>query len=315
MRQASAAAGGPRQPRAVGTTGSGRLRRPRPVILERVDGLGEFLQSRRAVLRPEDVGLLSYGERRRVSGLRREELAQLAGVSVSYYIRLEQGQSQNASDEVLAALARALRLSETEREHLFTLARPGSPLPYRERPEVERVRPGVRQLINAMGEVPAVVLGRFGDVLAWNRMGHAFLAGHVDPARADRPQDRPNKVRMLFLDAHMRELYVDWLDKARESVAYLRMLVARHAGDPKLAELIGELCVGSPEFARLWANHEVSECDPHVRRFQHPLVGRMTLTQEVMRPDASDQLFLSWTPEPGSPSEAALSLLSRATLF
>ncbi|MFD0576561.1 helix-turn-helix domain-containing protein [Dactylosporangium darangshiense] len=276
-----------------------------------MEGLGEFLQSRRAGLRPEDVGLASYGERRRVAGLRREELAQLAGVSVSYYIRLEQGQSQNASDEVLAALARALRLTELERRHLFTLARPAAPAAARA-PEVERARPGVRQLIDAMSDVPAVLLGRFGDVLAWNRLGHAFLAGHVDPSLAGRPGERPNKVRMLFLDAHMRELYADWPGKTRESVAYLRMLAARHADDPALAALVGDLCVRSPRFAQLWADHAIDECMAHVREYRHPVVGRMTLVQEVMRPDASDQLFLTWTAEPGSPSHAALQLLAAA---
>jgi transcriptional regulator with XRE-family HTH domain len=274
-----------------------------------VEGLGEFLQSRRAALRPADVGLATYGERRRVAGLRREELAQLAGVSVSYYIRLEQGQSQNASDEVLAALSRALRLSELERRHLFTLARPDAPAAPRA-PEVEWARPGVRQLLDAMHDVPAVVLGRFGDVLAWNRLGHAFLAGHVEATRVERPGERPNKVRMLFLDAHMRELYVHWLDKTRESVAYLRMLAGRHADDPALAALVGELCVRSPRFAQLWADHAIDECQASVREFRHPVVGRLTLTQEVMRPDASDQLFLTWTAAPGSPSQAALQLLA-----
>ncbi|MEV6931701.1 helix-turn-helix transcriptional regulator [Dactylosporangium sp. NPDC051485] len=275
-----------------------------------MEGLGEFLQSRRAGLRPADVGLVSYGERRRVAGLRREELAQLAGVSVSYYIRLEQGQSQNASDEVLAALARALRLSDLERRHLFTLARPAAAA-VPPAPEVEHARPGVRQLLAAMTDVPAVVLGRCGDVLAWNRIGHAFLAGHVDPDRADRPAERPNKARMLFLDAHMRELYVDWSSKTRECVAYLRMLAARHADDPKLAELVGDLCVRSQRFAELWADHAIDECVAAVREFRHPVVGRMTLTQEVLHPDtASDQIFLTFTAEPGSPSAAALQLLS-----
>jgi transcriptional regulator with XRE-family HTH domain len=276
-----------------------------------MEGLGEFLQSRRAGLRPDDVGLVSYGERRRVAGLRREELAQLAGVSVSYYIRLEQGQSANASDEVLAALARALRLSDLERKHLFTLARGPAPaaLPA---PPVEAARPGVRRLLDAMTEVPAVVLGRFGDFLAWNRLGHAFLAGHLDFGAVCTAGRRPNKTRMLFLDAHMRELYVHWPEKTRESVAYLRMLAARHAEDPKLAELVGDLCVRSPRFATLWADHSVDECVPALREFQHPVVGRLTLHQEVLRPDASDQLMLTFTAEPGSPSAAALQLLTRA---
>ncbi len=185
--------------------------------------LGEFLQTRRAQLRPEDAGVVTYGDRRRVPGLRREELALLAGVSASYYSRLEQGHSTNASVEVLDAIAGALRLDDTERRHLHELAagtRPGGQTRGRaRRPAPEAVTGELRQLMAALGDVPAVLLGRRSDVLAWNRTGHALFAGHLDPGSPDRPQHRPNMARLVFLDAHTADLYADWPRKARAVVA------------------------------------------------------------------------------------------------
>jgi transcriptional regulator with XRE-family HTH domain len=271
--------------------------------------LGEFLQTRRARLRPDEVGLVSYGERRRVPGLRREELAQLAGVSVSYYTRLEQGQSQHASDEVLDAIARALRLDATERAHLTNLARPartGRRGPVR----TEQARPGVHRLIEAMTDVAAVVIGRRTDVLAWNALGHALFGGHLDRDAPNRPADRPNMTRLVFLDPHSRELYADWKGKACTSVSYLRLLAGRYPDDPALTSLIGELTVKSPEFAGLWAAHPVRYCPPDLREFNHPLVGRLVLAQEAMALlEDPDQLLSTFTAEPGSPSEAGLRLL------
>ena len=193
--------------------------------------LGDFLHARRARLRPEDAGLPAYGGRRRVPGLRREELAQLAGVSVGYYTRLEQGQSPNASDAVLDAVARVLRLDDTERAHLYALARP---LPRLRRPadRPERVRPEVRVMIESFGDVPALVIGRFLDVLAWNRMAHALVAGHLDRNAPDHSADRPNAARMVFLDPHARELYGDWPHKARSTVADLRLIAGRYPDAP-----------------------------------------------------------------------------------
>src|SRR5580692_192447 len=173
-----------------------------------MDELGGFLRSRRARISPEDVGLRTYGERRRVPGLRREELAQLAGVSVAYYTRLEQGQSRNASDGVLDALSRALQLDGDEIVHLRELARPASGVA-RRRPRPERARPNHRALLHGLGDTPAVLIGRRTDVLGWTPMGHALLAGHLDYAAPDQPGTRPNMIRMVFLDAHMRGLYQD----------------------------------------------------------------------------------------------------------
>ncbi|GAA2745595.1 MULTISPECIES: helix-turn-helix transcriptional regulator [Kitasatospora] len=273
--------------------------------------LGEFLRTRRARLRPEDVGLVSYGARRRVPGLRREELAQLAGVSAAYYTRLEQGQSGNASEAVLDALARALRLSEDEHAHLRNLARPGRA---RRRPpeRPESVRPAVRQLIAAL-DVPVIVLDRRSEVLAWNPLGHALIAGHLDPTAPDRPADRPNLQRMLFLDPHTRELYPLWEEEARRAVASLRLAAGRHSDDRRLAELVGELLMKSPEFADLWARHPVRNCVSGVKLFHHPVVGELELTFETLRTaDESGQWMLMYSAEQGSVAEAGLRLLREA---
>ncbi|MEV5711051.1 helix-turn-helix transcriptional regulator [Actinoallomurus sp. NPDC052274] len=274
--------------------------------------LGDFLRSRRARLRPEDVGLAYYGGRRRVPGLRREELAQLAGVSVAYYTRLEQGQSQNASDAVLDAVARALNLGEDERAYLRGLARPEPAA--RRRPRPERVRPGVRMMIESFGDVPAMVIGRCTDALAWNPMAHALLAGHLDLDAPDRPADRPNMARLLFLDPHTRELYADWRKKARDAVAYLRLAAGRYPDDPNLTALVGELAMKSPEFAALWSTHPVGDCAYNTREYRHPLVGALTLSEEVMPlPDDRGQRVMVWSAEPGSPSAAALRLLTEVS--
>jgi transcriptional regulator with XRE-family HTH domain len=271
--------------------------------------LGEFLRTRRARLRPEDLGLPDYGSRRRVPGLRREELAQLAGVSAGYYTRLEQGQSSNASDEVLDAIARVLRLDETERSHLRLLAQRKTRA--RPRQRRERLRPAVRLMLDAFGEAPALILGRRYDVLAWNRAAHALLAGHVPYEAPERAGDRPNIARLVFLDPHTRELYADWRTKARDTVADVRMSAARDPGDPELTALIGELTVHSPEFATLWAAHPVQDCAVrYTREFRHPLVGAMTLNNEIMELSNDEgQRMAVFTADPGSPSAEALRLL------
>ncbi|WP_171166364.1 helix-turn-helix domain-containing protein [Streptomyces sp. I05A-00742] len=277
--------------------------------------LGEFLRTRRAALRPEDIGLATYGGQRRVPGLRREELARLAGVSVAYYTRLEQGQSGNASDGVLDALARALRLSPDEHAHLRNLARPVRPAHPERRAAARpaRVRPGVRQLVAAMGDVPAVVLDHRYDVLDWNPLGHALIAGHLDADAPHRPAARPNSQRLLFLDPHARELYPRWGVESRRAVSALRLAAGEHPDDQQLAALVGELTMKSPEFAALWARHPVRACTSGTKELHHPLVGAVTLSFEMLRAPAADgtaQSVLAFSAEPGSPSEAALRLLS-----
>ncbi|MDA0633488.1 helix-turn-helix transcriptional regulator [Nonomuraea sp. MCN248] len=271
--------------------------------------LGEFLRSRRDRLTPEAAGLRTYG-RRRVPGLRREELAQLAGVSMTYLTRLEQGQSQNASDAVIDALARALRLDADERAHLFALARP-RPVRRRRAPKPEAAKPGAARLLRAMDDVPAVLLGRFNDILAWNRAGHLLLAGHLDVDAPSRAADRPNQIRMLFLDEHTRDLYADWRDEAALAVASLRYVAAQFPDDPRLARLVGELSMNSPAFASLWAGHAVKLCTSGVKRFRHPAVGELTLAYEVLHlPEGNGQRILTHTAEPDSASAAALRLLT-----
>jgi transcriptional regulator with XRE-family HTH domain len=265
-------------------------------------GLGDFLRLRRARLTPADVGLDDFGERRRVPGLRREELARLAGVSVGYYTRLEQGLGRHASASVLDALATALHLDDDERAHLHVLARPAPKAPSRP----ERVHPRLRHMVDAIG-APAVVLGRYTAVLAWNRLGHALLAPHLDVT------DRPDWARLVFLDPRVRALFADWRRKARDTVADLRVIAARRPGDAVLAGLIGELTEQSPEFAALWAEHPVQGCAHHTRDYHHPAVGALTLTDDLLTlPDDDGQRLAVFYAEPGSPSAAALARLTSA---
>jgi transcriptional regulator with XRE-family HTH domain len=272
--------------------------------------LGDFLRSRRSRLTPGEVGIMSYGARR-VPGLRREELAQLAGVSVTYYTRLEQGQSNRASESVIDALARALTLTEDERAYLHNLARPAPEKPRRPA-KPARVRRGTRQLIEAVTDIPAVVIGVRNEVLAWNTLGHLLLAGHLDVDAPDRPADRPNLIRMLFLDHHHRDLYPRWDVAAACAVASLRLMVSRHRDDRELAELIGELTMNSPEFASLWSKHPVANHASGPRHLRHPEVGELTLELETMQlSDEPDHRILMYSAPHGSPSHAALQLLLR----
>jgi transcriptional regulator with XRE-family HTH domain len=270
--------------------------------------LGEFLQSRRSRLKPEDVGITSYGTRR-VPGLRREELAQLAGVSVTYYTRLEQGQSGRASESIIEALARALGLNDDERAHLHDLARPAPTKP-RRAAKPATARRGTQQLIKAVHDVPAVVLGSRNEVLAWNTLGHLLLAGHLDVDAPNRPADQPNLTRMLFLDPHHRDLYSRWDDEAARAVASLRVVAGRRKDDRELAEMIGELTMKSPEFASLWSKHPVANCVSGTKHFRHPEIGEIILAFEaLLLADEPGQRILMYSAEPYSPSAAALQLL------
>jgi transcriptional regulator with XRE-family HTH domain len=289
--------------------------------LDRVDNglvneerpLGAFLAARRSQLSPEELGIPAFGGQRRVPGLRREELAMLAGVSASYYARLEQGQSLNASAEVLDAIAGALQLDEAERLHLHDLARAKRRSAHPRRALPEKLSVSTGRLIESIATVPAVVLGRRSDVLGWNRAGHALHAGHLDPDSPGRPAERPNMARLLFLDAHTRELYADWPTKARAVVGTLRAAAGRSPEDPELASLIGELSVASSEFAGLWADHRVKTGSTAVYEMCHPLVGAMTVTQQSFQGEG-DQHLITATTEPGSPSAAAMTLLVHSAI-
>ncbi|MFJ5259549.1 helix-turn-helix domain-containing protein [Streptomyces sp. NPDC088387] len=274
------------------------------------ESLGAYLKNRRDRVGPDDVGLRTYGTTRRVPGLRREELAQLAGVSVGYYIRLEQDQAGTASRQVLDALAGVLRLDPAETSHLHNLAhRPAAPRLVRPRPE--RPHPRVLALLSSLGEtMPALLLGRRGDVLAWNRTGHALFAAHVD---FDAPHDlahRPSIPRMFFLDPLTRDLHANWAELARIHTAYLRLTAGRHPGDARLAELIGELAMRDADFATLWAQGDVADCTVGTMRLRHPTVGALEVDYQVwVQPDSPDHRLEVYTPNDAN-SAAALGELA-----
>ncbi|MEV6803920.1 helix-turn-helix transcriptional regulator [Streptomyces sp. NPDC017248] len=276
--------------------------------------LGDFLKSRRAALRPEEVGITPHPTRRRVTGLRREELAMLANISITHYTRLEQGRATSVSDGLLDALARTLRLTDDETAHLKDLARPATASSRPAPPRVAHASASARQLLAAMTDVPALILDRRNDVLAWNHLGHALLAGHLAPESPETPATRPNLTRMLFLDEQYRELYANWDDQAQLAVAALRLEAGRHPDDRSLAELVGQLTMNCDEFASRWARHPVRTCTSGVKHLRHPLVGAMELSFEnLVLPGTSGQRMIAYTAEPGSPSEAALRLLGSAT--
>ncbi|BBC33363.1 XRE family transcriptional regulator [Streptomyces graminofaciens] len=286
------------QPEAVAAAGA-------TGALDRRAELSEFLRTRRARLKPEDVGLPSFGRHRRVPGLRREELAQLAGVSVAYYTRLEQGNGRNVSAEVLDAIARALRLTGAEHAHLTHLAKPKA---HKKKPSSrpQQVRGALRQLVDTLDGIPAYVTGRRSDILVWNRMAAAVFGDWSELP----PQER-NWARMVFLRPEYRDLYLDWEQKAADIVSYLRMDAGCHPDDPRLSALVGELSVKSEEFRRLWATHDVREKSHGVKRMCHPLVGDLTLCFESFRlPDDQEQTLITYHAEPGSPSADALRLLA-----
>lgn len=269
--------------------------------------LREFLRSRRARITPEQAGLPQEPGARRVPGLRREEVARLAGVSVDYYVRLERGRNLNVSESVLDALARALQLNDTERGHLFTVARPrrGRPRPL----APQRVRPGVRQVLTALTGIPALVLGRRLDVLDSNHLARALYTDF----EALPPGER-NMARFVFLDEGARGLYVDWADAARGVVAHLHLYAGSHPNDPRLAELIGELSLRDHDFRHWWADHDVFRREHGTKRYHHPVVGDLTLAYEALTlTDDPDQTLGLHTAEPGSPSEGALRLLASWT--
>ncbi|GAA3130140.1 helix-turn-helix transcriptional regulator [Streptomyces rameus] len=273
--------------------------------LDRRAELSEFLRSRRARLKPEDVGLAAFGRHRRVPGLRREELAQLAGVSVAYYTRLEQGNGRNVSAEVLDSIARALRLTDAEHAHLTHLAKPKA---HKKKPVApqQQVRPALRQLLATLDGVPAYIVGRRAEILAWNRAAAALFGDWAELPPAER-----NWARLVFLRPDYRELFVDWEQKAIDIVCALRMDAGCDPDDARLSALVGHLSVKSEEFRRLWATHDVKEKSHGVKRLRHPLVGDLALHFESFRlTDGSDQSLVTYHAEPDSASAESLRLLA-----
>ena len=268
----------------------------------------EFLTTRRARITPDQAGLPVYGNSpRRVPGLRREEVALLAGVSVDYYTRLERGNASGVSETVLEALSRALHLDDAERAHLFDLARAHttSAKP-RRRAAARRIRPSVQQMLDAMTGAPAFVRNDRMDILAANLLGRALYSEHFSDPR--RP---PNSARFIFLDPRAPAFYIDWERVAHDAVAVLRSAAGRDPYDPGLSELVGELSLQSELFRTHWAAHNVRFHDTGTKRFHHPVVGDLSLTFETMRLIAEPDLTMFvYTAEAGSTSDESLSLLA-----
>ena len=252
--------------------------------------LGAFLRARRSDVDPETAGL-EPTSKRRVRGLRREEVAQLAMISTDYYTRLEQGRLASASEEVLDALATALRLSEDERSYLYKLA---NKTDHGHRPrDAEGIRPQTLQLLENLHDSPALVFGRYLDVLAWNRLATAVFKDFATVPRQER-----NFLRMLFLDVDVRSRFVDWEPVARSAVAFLR---AAAPSEPRLAHLIGELSLADPDFRTWWAERHVNYTTFGTRTYTHPLTGPYTLDRQLLLfPEDNHLLMVLTAPGPGS---------------
>jgi transcriptional regulator with XRE-family HTH domain len=269
--------------------------------------LREFLRSRRARITPEQAGLAAGPGVRRAPGLRRAEVAQLAGVSADFYDRLERGRARAVSEAVLEALARALRLDEPDRDELFAAALPA--LSRRREMRPQQVRPALRRVLDTLNDVPALVLGHRLDLLAANPLARVFYPDLLAPGRHGR-----NLARYLFTAPAARELHCDWPVTARGAVAALHRYAAHHSHDPELVDLVGELSVGDPDFRRWWAQRDQTPYRPGAARYRHPLVGDLTLADEVLTPAGeSGQTLELYIAEPGSDSEARLRLLAYLT--
>ena len=261
--------------------------------------LGHTLASARARVGPGDVGLPA-GPRRRVPGLRREEVAQLAGISVDYLVRLEQGRGPHPSEQVLSALARALRLTQDERDHLFALAGAAPPLPG----HIDgTVRPATLRLLDRMTDLPVMVFDAKGDVLAWNAMA---IALHGDFTAL--PAEQRNIIRRQFLGPHGRVVHDDDRAAKAESVADLRAVAARYPRDPGLRRLLAALRT-SAEFRELWDEGRVASRRAGSKRFDHPALGSITLDCDVLLLPEADQRMVVYSAAPGTPADEALALL------
>jgi transcriptional regulator with XRE-family HTH domain len=266
----------------------------------------EFLSSRRARISPEQAGVPLFGQRRRVPGLRREEVAQLAGVSTDYYTRLEKGNLSGASDSVLHAIAEALHLDEAERDHLFDLARAARAGTREPRRPAPQVRPSIRLILDSMTTSPAFVRNGRLDVLAVNALGRALYTPVFDDQAAV-----PNLARFCFLDPRATTFYPDWNDAANTSVALLRTEAGRDPYNKGLTDLVGELATRSDAFRSRWAAHNVRLHRTGTKHFHHPVVGPLDLAFDAMELPADPGLTLTaYTAEPGTPAADTLALLA-----
>ncbi|MDT4912644.1 MAG: hypothetical protein QOC66_1772 [Pseudonocardiales bacterium] len=266
----------------------------------------EFLATRRAKITPEQVGLPAGGGTRRVPGLRREEVAVLAGVSTDWYIRLEKGNISGVSDDVLDAVARALHLDEAEREHLFNLARAARSARVPRRATKPQVRPSVQRILDSMAGTPAFVRNGRLDILAINDLGRALYS-----AVFDEPRRPANIARFNFLDPRANDFYPDWDDAANTTVALLRTEAGRDPHNRELTDLIGELATRSGQFRTRWAAHNVRQHRSGLKHFHHPVVGTLDLAFDAMDLPGEPGLTLTaYTAEPGTPSHDGLTLLA-----
>lgn len=272
---------------------------------DRSSDIADFLRSCRARLTPERAGLPADGRVRRVPGLRRDEVARLAGVSIEYYTRLEQGRAAHPSPQVLESVARALELDASEREHLTDLL--AHPNPARRAPRSpQRVRPGLYLMLHTLDHVPAFILGRRCDVLASNRLAREVL---TDFEALPAPQR--NLARYYLLDPVARERVGDWERIAAETVAVLRLEAGRYARDRQLADLVGELTLGCPEFSTWWNDHRVLRRTHGAKLYHHPMVGDLHFSYESFQvPGDAEQTLCVYNVEPGSPTAEAMRLLS-----
>jgi transcriptional regulator with XRE-family HTH domain len=273
------------------------------------DDVRKFLSSRRSRITPEEAGLPAYGGNRRVKGLRREEVAMLAGMSIDYYIRLERGNLSGASDSVLEALARALKLDDAETGHLFDLARAASAAPrVRRKRSPQAVRPSLQRVIDAITTAPAWVRNDRGDVLASNDLGRALYLDMMTDSSSATP---PNSARFTFLNPKAQEFFADWERSADDVVAVLRSTAGKNPYDKDLTDLVGELSTRSEEFRTRWARHDVRHHRTGRKRLHHPIVGDLDLTYEALELPADPGLRINiYTAEPGTPSEDALKVLA-----
>lgn len=266
----------------------------------------EFLTALRGRITPEKAGLTVFGGERRVPGLRREEVAQLAGVSTAYYTRMERGDLGGVSESVLYALVNALQLTDAESQHLFDLARAatGTRRPARPKPDT-RLSPQITQLMDTMRDVPAVALSKLGDPLGSNPLGRAMFP-HLFPTDAA----PVNTARYLFLDPRSRDFYPDWDAVARESVSAMRLLAGHDPSDRQLAALVGELATRGTEFRTWWGSHTVRTHSTGTKRINHPVVGEMTLSYQTLTlQNVANVRLATYLAEAGTPSADALDLL------
>ncbi len=269
------------------------------------DDIRQFLSTRRARITPEQAGLPAYGTNRRVKGLRREEAAMLAGISVEYYTRLERGNASGVSEDVLDAVTRALQLDDAERAHLFDLVRAANTNRPSRRPAAAQVRPVVQRILDAI-DAPAYVRNGRLDILAANPLGRALYAPVFDDAT-----QVANTARFVFLNSRAPEFFTDWDVIASDAVAILRAEAGRDPYERRLTDLIGELSTRSDEFRVRWAAHDVKNHRSGTKRLLHPVVGPLTLDYEALDLAAdTGQRILVYSAEPGSPSQHALDLLA-----